>query len=75
MAIINLLAVLPYLGILVGVVFLNRASPFVFGLPMLLGWLVVWMIVTAASIGIIFVLDPANRVNPRKPDTRSPAGS
>ena len=42
MAMIKALAALPFLGILVGSVFLNRVTPLVLGLPLLLAWLL-WM--------------------------------
>jgi hypothetical protein len=45
------LAALPFLGILVGPFFLNRVEPFVFGLPLLLAWLVFCVIGTSAVMG------------------------
>lgn len=61
MSAIRLLAVLPFLGILVGVAFLNRATPFVLGLPLILAWLVLWILLTSAIMGLIYWFDPANR--------------
>jgi hypothetical protein len=56
------LAVLPFLGILVGVIFLNRATPLVLGLPLLFAWLLLWIVLTSAIMAIIYLTDPANRV-------------
>ena len=56
------LAVLPFLGILVGVIFLNRVTPLVLGLPLLFAWLLLWIVLTSAIMAIIYVTDPANRV-------------
>lgn len=55
------LATLPFLGILVGPFFLNRVEPFVFGLPLLLAWLVFCVIGTSAVMGLIYLTDPQNR--------------
>jgi hypothetical protein len=55
------LAVLPFLGMLVGPFFLNRVSPSVLGMPFLLAWLVAWILLTAAIMALIFWLDPENQ--------------
>ena len=55
------LAVVPPLGILAGPFVVNRVRPFVFGLPLLLAWLVGWVLLTSATMGLIFALDRANR--------------
>jgi hypothetical protein len=70
MAMIKALAALPFLGILVGSVFLNRVTPLVLGLPLLLAWLLLWIVLTSAIMAVIYVTDPANRVpSPRaEPD-------
>jgi xanthosine utilization system XapX-like protein len=61
MAFIRLLAILPFLGILVGVPLFNRVEPLILGLPLVLAWIVLWIIVTAVIMAIIYVCDPANR--------------
>jgi NADH:ubiquinone oxidoreductase subunit 2 (subunit N) len=61
---IRLLAALPFLGILVGSVFLNRVNPLIAGLPTLLAWLVMWVVLTSAIMGLIYLLDPENRGPP-----------
>jgi xanthosine utilization system XapX-like protein len=61
MKIVNFLAVLPFLGILVGVPFLNQVRPMILGMPLLLAWIVFWILATAAIMGIIYRADPANR--------------
>ena len=55
------LAVLPFLGMLVGPVFLNRVTPLVFGLPLLLAWIVLWILLSSLIMGVIYASDPANR--------------
>ena len=46
---------------LVGVIFFNRVTPFIFGLPLLLAWLLLWILLTSAIMALIYWLDPANR--------------
>jgi hypothetical protein len=58
---VRLLAALPFLGILGGIVFANRVTPYLFGLPFILGWLVLCVLGTAAVMGVIYLTDPANR--------------
>jgi hypothetical protein len=55
------LAVLPFLGMLVGPFFFNRVSPPVLGMPFLLAWLVAWILLTAPIMALIFWLDPENQ--------------
>jgi xanthosine utilization system XapX-like protein len=55
------LAVLPFLGILVGTPFVNRVTPLVLGLPLILAWLLLWILLTSAIMAAIYRADPANR--------------
>lgn len=68
-----LLGFLPFVGILGGVFFANRVTPFVLGLPFLLFWMVAWTVLTAILMALVYKLDPKNRrdtsVHPEeKPD-------
>jgi|1185.fasta_scaffold414119_2 hypothetical protein len=56
-----LLAVLPFLGLLGGIPFVNRVTPFVLGLPFILFWIVLWVVLTAVIMWVIYSLDPVNR--------------
>jgi hypothetical protein len=60
------LAVLPFLGMLVGPFFVNRATPLVLGMPLLLAWIVLWVLLTSAVMAVIYVNDPANRDEARR---------
>jgi hypothetical protein len=55
------LGVLPFLGILGGIFLANRVTPWLLGMPFILGWLVLCVIGTAAVMGVIYLTDPANR--------------
>lgn len=48
-------------AVLAGPFFLNRVTPFVFGMPFLLAWLVAWIVLTPAIMAVIFWFDPVNR--------------
>ncbi|QBQ99896.1 MULTISPECIES: DUF3311 domain-containing protein [Paraburkholderia] len=61
---LRLLAALPFIGILLGVPFVNRTEPLVLGMPLVLAWIVMWVVLTAAIMGIVYKLDPANRISP-----------
>jgi len=63
MTAIKWLALVPYIAILGGVFFVNRTTPFVLGMPLELAWIVLWVIASAAIMGLLNVLDPANREN------------
>jgi hypothetical protein len=58
---IYVLAALPFLGILGGIVFANRVEPFVLGMPFILFWIVLWVVLTSGIMAVIYRLDPANR--------------
>jgi len=60
---IRWLAAAPFLGMLIGPVFLNRVQPLVLGMPLLLAWLVMWVVLTSAIMALIYTFDPANRAN------------
>lgn len=55
------LAALPFIGILGGAGFANRAEPFVLGLPFLMAWIVAWVVASSGIMAIVYALDPVNR--------------
>lgn len=58
---VYLLAALPFLGLLGGIPFVNRVTPFVLGLPFILFWIVLWVVLTSVIMFVIYAMDPANR--------------
>lgn len=58
---IYLLAALPFIGILGGIIFANRVEPFVLGMPFILFWIVTWVVLTSGIMALIYQLDPSNR--------------
>ena len=60
MSAIRWLAVLPFIGILIGTAFVNSVEPLVFGMPLVLAWIVGWVILGALIMAFVYILDPAN---------------
>lgn len=58
---VRVLAVLPFVAMLVGAFFVNRVTPTILGMPFLLAWFVAWILISAAIMAVIFRFDPANR--------------
>jgi hypothetical protein len=56
------LVALPFLGILIGTAFANQVEPLVFGMPFVLAWIVGWVVVGAAAMALVYLLDPVNSV-------------
>ena len=61
------LAVIPPIGMLGGVPFVNRVHTLVLGLPFLLSWIVGWVVLTSACMALFYVLD--HRATP-EPESR-----
>jgi hypothetical protein len=69
---LRILAALPFIGILLGVPFVNRVEPLVLGMPFVLAWIVLWVILISIIMGIVY-----RRSVPVKCSTgkRRPAGT
>jgi NADH:ubiquinone oxidoreductase subunit 5 (subunit L)/multisubunit Na+/H+ antiporter MnhA subunit len=57
MKLIHALSALPFIGVLAGIFFANRAEPFVLGLPFALFWVTLWVVLTALIMAIVYRLD------------------
>jgi hypothetical protein len=53
------LAVLPFVGIVIGPAFVNTVEPLVFGMPFVLAWIVGWVVLSSIIMAIIYAWDPA----------------
>jgi hypothetical protein len=51
------LAALPFLGILVGMFFANSVEPYVLGLPFAMFWVVMWVVLAAGIMAVVYRLD------------------
>lgn len=61
MKLIHWIAVLPFIGMFGGMVFANRVEPYVLGMPFLMFWILLWVLITTALMALIYNLDPANK--------------
>lgn len=55
------LALLPFLGLLVGVFWANRVTPYVLGMPFLLFYCILWVVLSSIIMAVIYKTDPANK--------------
>ncbi|MED4750672.1 DUF3311 domain-containing protein [Brevibacillus choshinensis] len=58
---IHVLGLIPFIGMLGGLPFANKVTTLVLGLPFLLFWIVLWVILTSVVMAIVNFIDPANR--------------
>ncbi len=65
------LACVPFVMMLVITPFVNRTTPYVIGLPFLLFWVVLSVVMTAVCMAIIYFTDPQNRVERAEDDLAS----
>ena len=54
------LAAIPTVVMMGGIPFVNRVHPMVLGLPLLMAWILAWVIITAGIMGLILYLDRAS---------------
>ncbi|WP_066072502.1 DUF3311 domain-containing protein [Neobacillus soli] len=57
----QLLLIIPFIGMGALLPLANRIEPYVLGLPFLLFWIVLWMILSSVVLFIVYKLDPANK--------------
>lgn len=58
---IHVLALIPVLCLVVGPVFANSVTPYVLGMPFLLFWVLLSVLITSLCMSIVYVFDPANK--------------
>lgn len=66
--ILFLLSAVPVAGSLIVV---NTERPYVLGLPMVVFWAALWVVLTTVVMAVVYALDPANR----EPDEQQAAES
>ncbi|GEO24648.1 permease [Alicyclobacillus acidoterrestris] len=55
------LTIIPMIGIFIGVIFANHATPIVLGMPFLFFYMVVWIVLTSVCMAIVYKFDPTNK--------------
>lgn len=51
------LAAIPTVMLLGGIPFVNHVHPLIFGLPLMMAWIVVWVVATSGIMGLVYYLD------------------
>ena len=51
------LLVIPFIGMAFCLPFANKIEPYIFGLPFLLFWIVLWMILSSVTMLIVYRLE------------------
>ncbi|MGZ4160763.1 MAG: DUF3311 domain-containing protein [Neobacillus sp.] len=57
----HLLALIPFIGLLGGIPFANKVTPYVFGMPFILFYIVLWVVLTSGIMTVVYKIDPANK--------------
>jgi hypothetical protein len=60
------LAVLPFIGMLGMIPWANRTDPYILGMPFLLFWIVLWVVLTSVCMTLVYISDPANKAEAEK---------
>lgn len=61
MKLIHILLALPFIGLLLGIPFANKVTPYLFGMPFILAYVVMWALLTSVLMAIVYVLDKENK--------------
>lgn len=61
MKLIHLLSLIPFIGILGGIPFANKVTPYVLGMPFILFWIVLWLNLSSVLMALVYKLDPATK--------------
>ncbi|MBE3556362.1 MAG: DUF3311 domain-containing protein [Firmicutes bacterium] len=56
-----LCAAIPVLAFVVAIPWVNRVTPMVLGLPFLLFWIALWVILTPGWMALVYYFDPQRR--------------
>lgn len=58
---VQLLLLIPFMGLCVLLPLANRIEPYILGVPFLLFWIGLWMILSSVILYIVYRLDPENK--------------
>ncbi|MGL4859657.1 MAG: DUF3311 domain-containing protein [Enterobacteriaceae bacterium] len=61
MKLIHLIAAVPFVGMLAPLPWVNSLTPFILGLPFVMFWFVLWIVLLSACLALVYKLDPNNR--------------
>lgn len=58
---IKLLLWIPFIGMCLCIPIANKIEPYILGLPFLLFWITLWMVLSSLILVIVYKLDPENQ--------------
>ncbi|TBX75164.1 DUF3311 domain-containing protein [Bacillus mycoides] len=58
---IHVLVLIPVFCLVIGPVLANSVTPYVLGMPFLLFWVLLSVLITSLCMGLVYVFDPANK--------------
>jgi len=61
MKVLYVLTLVPFIGILGFLPFVNRIEPYVLGMPFYMFWMAMWVVLTSGTLALMYKLDPRNR--------------
>ena len=61
MKVLYILTLIPFIGILGFLPFVNKIEPYVLGMPFYMFWMAMWVVLTSVTLAIMYKLDPRNR--------------
>ncbi|TCP30907.1 uncharacterized protein DUF3311 [Scopulibacillus darangshiensis] len=53
----HIVSILPVIGLLVGIPFVNRAEPYILGMPPMMFWVALWTVLTSVTMFIVYKLE------------------
>lgn len=60
------LTILPFIGMLGFLPFVNRVEPFVLSMPFVMFWIVLWAVLSSVILAVMYKLDPRNKEDEEK---------
>ncbi len=54
---IGYLAIIPFVGMFAGPILHNSVTPFILGMPFILAWIVLWVLIASGTMATIYFLD------------------
>ncbi|MFJ7640204.1 DUF3311 domain-containing protein [Peribacillus sp. NPDC097264] len=61
MKVLYILTLVPFIGILGFLPFVNKVEPYVLGMPFYMFWMAMWVVLTSVTLAVMYKLDPRNR--------------
>ncbi|MFC7395011.1 DUF3311 domain-containing protein [Scopulibacillus cellulosilyticus] len=57
----KILFLISLIPIICSFIVINRVEPYILGIPIILFWMILWLILTSGFLYVIYKFDPANK--------------